>query len=219
MWIAFRTRPDICWAVTRISRSTKSGESMQEIEDRARTQIKHILQYLAVTWNWCLTVKPHDQLSRLTIVSDASLAPSGGKSHEGVTIFNGPNLIFWRSGRQSLTALSSCEAELVGMVSAVHHGINLLLSLGEMTQIAPSATVMNDNAAAIELARSGPNASFRTRFISMRAHFVYDLILARLITVNYIPSQENPADALTKGLTAVVHRRARELLSLIECEQ
>eukprot|EP00975_Prorocentrum_lima_P053832 11296060-Prorocentrum_lima.AAC.1 len=30
MWIAFRTRPDICWAVTRVSRAAKTGESEQE---------------------------------------------------------------------------------------------------------------------------------------------------------------------------------------------
>eukprot|EP00975_Prorocentrum_lima_P069031 12923910-Prorocentrum_lima.AAC.1 len=37
--------------------------------------------------------------------------------------FHGPNLISWISGKQSLTTRSSCEAELVGMVAGVHHGI------------------------------------------------------------------------------------------------
>eukprot|EP00975_Prorocentrum_lima_P048199 10081673-Prorocentrum_lima.AAC.1 len=40
-----------------------------------------------------------------------------GRSHEGVTIYHGPNLISWRSGKQGCTALSSSEAELVGMVA------------------------------------------------------------------------------------------------------
>eukprot|EP00975_Prorocentrum_lima_P003716 811450-Prorocentrum_lima.AAC.1 len=48
-WIALWTRPDICWAVTRVSRAAKSGESEQEVEDKAREHIKHILQYLALT--------------------------------------------------------------------------------------------------------------------------------------------------------------------------
>eukprot|EP00975_Prorocentrum_lima_P064542 12898186-Prorocentrum_lima.AAC.1 len=50
----------------------------------------------------------------MTIVTDASLAPGGGQSHEGVTLYHGPNLISWRSVKQSLTALSSCEAVSVG---------------------------------------------------------------------------------------------------------
>eukprot|EP00975_Prorocentrum_lima_P055898 11718969-Prorocentrum_lima.AAC.1 len=32
-----------------------------------------------------LTVRPHEHISDLTIVSDASPAPGGGRSHEGVT--------------------------------------------------------------------------------------------------------------------------------------
>eukprot|EP00975_Prorocentrum_lima_P008082 1726734-Prorocentrum_lima.AAC.1 len=65
-----------------------------------------------MTWNWCLTTRPHGHVRDLTIVANASLAPEGGRSHEGVTAFLGPNLISWRSGKQSLAALSSCEAEL-----------------------------------------------------------------------------------------------------------
>eukprot|EP00975_Prorocentrum_lima_P025909 5452384-Prorocentrum_lima.AAC.1 len=48
------------------------------------------------------------------------------------------------------------------------------------------------------IAISGPNASFKTRFSSMSAHFIYDLMGAQLITIDYVPIQENPADALTK---------------------
>eukprot|EP00975_Prorocentrum_lima_P035403 7434663-Prorocentrum_lima.AAC.1 len=70
-----------------------------------------------MTWNWGLKIRPHNQKCDLAIVTDASLAPGGGRSHEGITIFHGPNLISWKSARQNLTALSSCEAELVGMVA------------------------------------------------------------------------------------------------------
>eukprot|EP00975_Prorocentrum_lima_P004277 929223-Prorocentrum_lima.AAC.1 len=31
-----------------------------------------------MTWNWCLTLRPQEHVSDLTIVSDASLAPGGG---------------------------------------------------------------------------------------------------------------------------------------------
>eukprot|EP00975_Prorocentrum_lima_P045614 9546563-Prorocentrum_lima.AAC.1 len=35
MWIGFRTRPDICWAVTRVSRAARTGESEHEIEEHS----------------------------------------------------------------------------------------------------------------------------------------------------------------------------------------
>eukprot|EP00975_Prorocentrum_lima_P033997 7143092-Prorocentrum_lima.AAC.1 len=59
--------------------------SQWKSEGRIRSHIKHILQYLAATWNWCLTITPHEHVRDLTLVSDASLAPGGGRSHEGVT--------------------------------------------------------------------------------------------------------------------------------------
>eukprot|EP00975_Prorocentrum_lima_P036834 7750801-Prorocentrum_lima.AAC.1 len=80
MWIAFRTRPDICWAVTRVSRAVKANELAKDVEQRAIIQIRHILQYLSVTWQWCLVIQPHFSQSDMTIVTDASLAPSGEKS-------------------------------------------------------------------------------------------------------------------------------------------
>eukprot|EP00975_Prorocentrum_lima_P049597 10376619-Prorocentrum_lima.AAC.1 len=61
----------------------------------------------------------------MTIVTDASLAPGGELSHQGVTIYHGPNIISWRSGKQRLTSLSPCEAELVGTVAAIQNGVTL----------------------------------------------------------------------------------------------
>eukprot|EP00975_Prorocentrum_lima_P029855 6263830-Prorocentrum_lima.AAC.1 len=69
------------------------------------------------------------------------------------------------------------------------------------------------------MARSGTDPSFRTRFRSMRAHFVHDLATVHLLSVQYVASQDNPADALTKGLGASTHEKARLLLCPTEQEQ
>eukprot|EP00975_Prorocentrum_lima_P017078 3616025-Prorocentrum_lima.AAC.1 len=60
-------------------------------------------------------MRRHENTSDLTVVPDASLAPGRERSHEGVTVSHGPNLISWRSRKRSLTVLWSCEAELVGI--------------------------------------------------------------------------------------------------------
>eukprot|EP00975_Prorocentrum_lima_P040301 8463825-Prorocentrum_lima.AAC.1 len=36
MWIAFRTRPDICWAVTRGSQAVRANELAEDVQQRAR---------------------------------------------------------------------------------------------------------------------------------------------------------------------------------------
>eukprot|EP00975_Prorocentrum_lima_P033403 7004265-Prorocentrum_lima.AAC.1 len=47
----------------------------------------------------------------------------------------------------------------------------------------------------------------------MRAHVVHDLVNANLLNVLYVASQDNAADAVTKGWGATSHRKARLLLS------
>eukprot|EP00971_Amphidinium_carterae_P266627 5289082-Amphidinium_carterae.1 len=54
----------------------------------------------------------------LDVYADISFAPQGQKSHEGLVVAWGGNVLCWKSGRQSLTATSTSEAELLGAVSA-----------------------------------------------------------------------------------------------------
>eukprot|EP00975_Prorocentrum_lima_P036489 7675124-Prorocentrum_lima.AAC.1 len=61
--------------------------------------------------------------------------------------------------KHNLTALSSCEAELVGMVAGIQNGINLPLSLGELSQRVPIAHVLIDNPAALDMVKSGPDSA------------------------------------------------------------
>eukprot|EP00975_Prorocentrum_lima_P068068 12918589-Prorocentrum_lima.AAC.1 len=41
MWIAFRTRQDIGWAVAAVSRAVRANELAEDIEQRDRIQIRH----------------------------------------------------------------------------------------------------------------------------------------------------------------------------------
>eukprot|EP00975_Prorocentrum_lima_P036806 7743560-Prorocentrum_lima.AAC.1 len=73
------------------------------------------------------------------------------------------------------------------MAASIHHRIN------SFSPEAPCDRVLNDNAADLEMARSGPNASFRAMFLAMMAHVVHDSIVAKLLTVSYTPSSDSPA--------------------------
>ena len=105
------------------------------------------------------------------------------------------------------------------MVSGVQQGINMSLSLGEAIQEKPQLEVYNDNSAALDLVKSGPEAAFKTRHISMRAHYVHDLVGANVLKVFYVPSEENAADACTKGLAAAKHDKACSMLRLEQRDQ
>jgi len=65
---------------------------------------------------------------------------------------------------------------------------------------------MNDNRGALFLAR---NHTFhaRTKHVDVRHHFVRHALHQSLIDIEHLPSEEMPADFLTKGLPKEKHYR------------
>ena len=109
LWVSLRTRPDISWAVARITRLATS------VEARARVCIRHVAQYLRWTLHFALFYEPVQDL-KWHCYTDASWAPEGDYSHQAVAIYSGSEAELVASGnpRDSL-ALSllwpSAEAE------------------------------------------------------------------------------------------------------------
>ena len=211
-WIALRTRPDLAWSVSRVPRAPKDEEETAT----AWVRVRHILQDLYKTWSYKLVFRPNNEEERLQmkIHADASLAPTGGKSHEGSCVFHGQNLISWRSSRQHLTSLSTCESELVALSSGVTYGIPLLLTMRELQAAAVSLEASTDNTAALQHVKLGAESPYRTRHISMRGVHLHDHVEHGLLSCSYVPTTINAADAMTKGLSTLILRRLLPLLCL-----
>eukprot|EP00971_Amphidinium_carterae_P274394 5445248-Amphidinium_carterae.1 len=118
-WIALRSRPDISWAVSRAASLVSRDPSL------AYHRFRHITQFLRWTIDYGLKYVPLQQQQRTMwwACADASFAPTGEASHEGVALVQGGssqlqeagNLVHWKSTRQSLISKSSCEAELLAL--------------------------------------------------------------------------------------------------------
>ena len=54
-------------------------------------------------------------MSAIEVFRDASFAPAGARSHQGLLGMYGEGLIQWEATRQPFAALSAAEAELVGL--------------------------------------------------------------------------------------------------------
>ena len=116
-WIALRTRPDIAWATSR------AASLITHDPDLCFIRVKHICQYLHHTLSYALRCVPIPSQSKqkLWVLGDASFAPTGEKSQQGIVVYHGitsnqrqgGNLVQWRSSRQDLVAKSTCEAELI----------------------------------------------------------------------------------------------------------
>ena len=86
LWVSLRTRPDIAWAVARITRLASSDEA------RARVCIRHVTQYLRRTLHFALLCEPAQDL-KWHCYTDASWAPERDYNHPAVAIYLGSNLV------------------------------------------------------------------------------------------------------------------------------
>ena len=189
------TRPDIAFAVSMVSQFMHSPGA-EHFE-----AVYKILRYLKGTPGRGLLFKKHGHL-QVEVYTDADWAGSvtDRRSTSGYCSFVGGNLVTWRSKKQNVVARSSAEAEF----RAVAHGICEVMwikrILEELKLSHPTPMkVYCDNKAAISIAHN-PVLHDRTKHIEVDKHFIKEKINAGIICMTYLPTGEQLADVLTKGL-------------------
>jgi hypothetical protein len=199
MYLMLGTRPELAFAISIVSRHAANPT------DSHVSAVKRILRYLKGTLDYELVFK--GGTSPLIGYTDADWA--GDKSTRRSTsgyIFNiGSGAISWSSKRQPTVALSTCEAEYVAQTQAVKEAIwlkGLLIELSDIhnNELSPSAVILyGDNQGAIALAKN-PVFHGRTKHIDIQHHFVREKIESGDIHLEYIPTEQQVADGLTKPL-------------------
>ncbi|CAE7230836.1 RE1 [Symbiodinium sp. CCMP2592] len=118
LWLVGRTRPDIQHTVSIMaSRITRSPGMVNVVGRR-------LLDYLSETkyYRLSFTQDEEESVEAVSVYTDSSFSPSGGRSHGAVAIFYGNNPLSWRASRQPLTTLSTAESELVEAVEGTLMG-------------------------------------------------------------------------------------------------
>lgn len=121
-----------------------------------------------------------------------------------ITLSGAP--ISWKSKKQVSISLSSTKAEYRSMrriTAEVTWLVRLLFDLF----IAPTLLVPNcsDSQEAIHIARN-PIFHERNKHIELDCHFVTQQFLSGLITLSFVPSNQQLVDLFTKHLSGVSHR-------------
>ena len=189
------TRPDIAFAVSRISQFMHSP-GREHFEAAYR-----ILKYLKGTPGQGLMFQKREHL-QVEVYTDADWAgdTTDRRSISGYCTFIGGNLTTWRSKKQSVVARSSAEAEFRALAHGVCEAMWIKRVLEELqVPITAPIRIYCDNKAAISIAHN-PVLHDRTKHIEVDKHFIREKIEGGVICIPYIPTDQQVADILTKGL-------------------
>lgn len=211
LYISTNSRPDITFAVCYLSRFLD-----KPTEDLWKAG-KRILRYLKGTPEKGLLFKRCKDAT-LVAYSDADWAAdkTDRKSTSGCAIFHGENLITWFSRKQTCTALSTAEAEFVAGAHTVSEVMHIK---GLLTDFSNNETVINthlfiDNQSTIKLIENQSNTK-ASKHISIKYHYIKDIINKKLVSISYVPTEENVSDILTKSLPAIKHMYFINKLNLV----
>ena len=202
IWLSTRTRPDLSFAVSRMSSwSTRDPEVALRIG-------KRILRYLAGTVDIGLCVRT--SLEHLVMFGDASFEAAG--SQTGVLAMFGGALVCWRSSKQLKVAGSTAESEAAALMSAMQAGEGVQAILVSMGVDCPTIPIKCDNNAAITIG-SG-NGTWKSRAILNRLHYVRQGVESGLVHLSYVATSEQLADVLTKFVPKPVLQAQMKLLGM-----
>ena len=192
------TRPDLCYAVTRLS------QFMSKPTKAHLGIAKHVLKYIKGTLHYSLKFSKSNEPLKLIGYCDSDWANSDDRrsiTGYGFLMNNDGGLISWKSKKQRVVALSTCEAEYMAITYAMQEANFLRNLYSDMTGCDKNfVTLYVDNQGAIALAEN-PIHHQRSKHIDVRFHFIRSEVEAGIVRLLYIPSEANIADLFTKPLS------------------
>lgn len=225
MFAMIESRPDIAFATSMASRFAKNP-SKAHIE-----AVKMIIRYLHTTKTRGIVYGEGD--SKVIGYSDSDWGgdQEGRKSTSGFVFMMNNGAVSWSSKRQTSVALSSTEAEYMGLTQTAKEATWLRLLMTELGLLQPDdqhaqlrmiktecpLVIHGDNQGSIALAKN-PVFHARTKHIDIQHHYIRDEIKEGRIELTYIPTEDMVADGLTKPLSHVKFHRFIEQLRLTDQE-
>ena len=186
---------------------------MHAPRDSHWTLVKRILRYIRGTMSLGLTLTASASLE-MVAYSDADWAgcPDTRRSTSGYCVYLGPSLVSWSSKRQPTVSRSSAEAECRAVANAVGEFTWLRQLLQELHHDISQATVVYcDNVSAMYLP-ANPVHHRWIKHIELDIHFVREQVALGRMRVLHVPTAQQFADVMTKGLPTSTFEEFRSSL-------
>jgi len=202
MYACIATRPDICVAVNYFSQF-----QVDPTEEHWKG-LKRILRYLQGTLDLGISYRNPSE-KPLVGYADADYANNyDRKSVTGFVIEVFGNTVSWCTRKQKTVALSTTEAEFVALATASTEILWLKQLLSELRiSITDPIPVFEDNQSCIHALKTWDQK--RMKHIDVKYNFIRDLQREHIFLVQYIQTQNQKADFMTKPLAADVFCKHR----------
>ncbi|CAL2230985.1 unnamed protein product [Prunus armeniaca] len=196
MYIANKTRADIAYVVGRLSRYTHnpSRDHWNDLE-RVFKYLRGSLDYSICYKGFPCVVEGYSDANWITDSSDV-------KSTSGYVFLLGGAAISWASKKQTIISRSTMESELIALDTACTEAEwikNFLLEIPIVNKPIPAFSIHCDNKAVIDLVRQAHTNKKMNRHIQVRYKSVRSLLNKEVVSLDFVKSEKNIADQLTKG--------------------
>ncbi|KAL5581648.1 hypothetical protein UlMin_014090 [Ulmus minor] len=211
MYSMVSTRPDICFAMSVLSRFM-SNPGKQHWE-----AIKWLFIYIKGTTNVGLIYEKNEEGTRLRLEGfiDADYAGNlyNRKSTTAYMFCLNDCCICWKSQLQPIVALSTTKAEYIAATEAIKEVLWLQGLLKELKLLEDKATVYTDSQSALHLCKN-PVFHERTKHVDVKYHFIREKVTDGSIIVEKISTKDNLANAGTKVVPLSKFKLCLDLLRI-----
>nr|KAJ0218428.1 hypothetical protein LSAT_V11C300151400 [Lactuca sativa] len=194
MYAMISTRPDIAYAVGRLSRYTSNPSSHDW------QAVSRVFKYLKGTMNYGLTYSGYP-----------SVLEDDHSSTSGQVFLLGRGAISWASKKQTCITNSTMDSEFVALYAAGKEAEwlrNLIYEIPLWPKPISTISIRCDSAVTLAKAYSQVYNG-KSRHLGVRHRMIRELIMTGVISVEFVRTQLNLADHLTKGLARnLVHKVA-----------
>jgi hypothetical protein len=213
MYLASATRPDISFAVSKLSRFTSNPG------DDHWHALKHVMHYLVGTMEYGIHYSGFPAV--LEGYNDANWISDLGKLYatSGYVFTLGGAAVSWRSCKQTILTRSTVEAELTALDTTtveVDWLCELLMDLPIVEKPLPAIMINCDKQTVIAKVDSLKDNMKSSRHIKRRLKSVRKMRNSGVITVGYVHTKKNLADPFTKGLSRNVIDNAFKEMGLCD---